>query len=151
MWCGSEAVRAKAWVDGGGNSGYECACACVIELEDGAIHEFSKRLGQVTNNEAEYEGVALALRSATALGVSRLTIYSDSQIIVRQIQGFYLVRKIHLQPYNSLVIRLASCFESVSIEWVRREQNRRADKLCRKALKPEAPRRNPLRDVSPSG
>ena len=90
--------RAQAWTDGGGQRGDECACACVIEFE-GRVYERARRLGNtVTHNVAEYQGVILAIEYAIDLGVRRLDIRSDSQLIVGQLEGTKKTREPHLKP-----------------------------------------------------
>jgi ribonuclease HI len=132
-------VIGRAWVDGRGNAGTEGSCAAVIEIhhrEDVQTHEFSKKLGEVTNNDAEYEGVALALVEAHRLGVRRLSIYSDSQVIVGQLLGTYKVKTESLQPHLDRCRDLGSVFDHLTISWIPRKENKRADKLCRDIFLP---------------
>jgi ribonuclease HI len=131
----TEESRAQAWTDGGGQLGDECACACVIEFE-GRSYERARRLGNtVTHNVAEYQGVILAIGYALKLGVRRLDIYSDSQLIVGQIDGTKRTRKPHLKLLREAVCTLLENFDSYSIEWIPRAENKRADKLCRDELR----------------
>jgi ribonuclease HI len=130
-----EATGAQAWTDGGGQLGDECACACVIKLEDGRVCERARRLGnKVTHNVAEYHGVILAIEHAIELGVRRLDIHSDSQLIVGQIDGTKKTRKPHLKQLLAIVQDRRSEDFDFSIKWIRRTENKRADKLCRDVL-----------------
>lgn len=132
--------RASAWTDGGGQVGYDASCACVIETSDGRVFKMAKRLpAGSTNNIAEYQGVILAIEYAMELGVRRLDIHSDSRLIVEQIRGFYKTRNPHLKSLLETVHDLAENFDSISIKWIPRAENRKADKLCREVLKVPAP------------
>jgi ribonuclease HI len=128
-----------AYTDGGGQKGLPCACAAVIYLPKPGKCGFTefqlgKPLGDdVTNNEAEYEGVILALESALRLQVPSLKIFSDSQLIVYQIRGEWKIRKEELYVYWERVLELGAEFEYVDINWIRREQNVVSDDLCWKA------------------
>lgn len=138
-------MKAKAWCDGGGNVGVPCSCACVIKIDNGNKVERAIALPHCnTNNESEYEGVLLAIKTALEFEITDLLLYSDSQLVVNQIHGFYKARQPVLQSYLVRVNRLSLSFSSFTIEWVKRTQNQRADELARKVLKPKAPRRNPL-------
>lgn len=134
-------------MDGRGNAGPTGAAACVMKLEDGRVLKISKRLGEVTNSVAEYEGVVLALRFGKFLGVSDIRIFSDSQSTVYQLQEKYRVSEkgLHLVPLINLCWVLASSFTSTDIQWIRRELNVDADHLCTVAYKPRASRKKPAR------
>lgn len=128
---------AQVWCDGRGNAGDQGACAFYMLLEDGWEIEGSKRLpGEPSNNEAEYEGVIFAIERAAAEGVTHLRIFSDSQVIVNQIKGTYRVKEERLRPYRDSVWKSAENMAQVSIQHVPREENSRADKLCRDLFKP---------------
>lgn len=87
-----------------------------------------------TSNVTEYEAVAMALRKAIKHGVTHLTIRSDSQLIVNQIQGRWRCLEFHLEVYVQQIRALADNFEEIDIEWVRREKNVKADALVNKAM-----------------
>jgi ribonuclease HI len=127
-------MKAIAYCDGRGGAGDRGSCAAVLTLEDGTIVERGKKLGEVTTNEAEYEGAYLAVELALENDVDTLLLHSDSQIIVNQITGKYKVSESaqHLVAYRDRVRNLAKKID-FKIVWVRREENRRADALCDKA------------------
>ncbi|HKS97626.1 MAG TPA: GxxExxY protein [Terriglobia bacterium] len=125
-----------AYIDGGarGNPG-PAAYAVVILSEDGTrLRALSKRLGHATNNFAEYQALLAALEYALDHGHVRLKVVSDSELLVRQVQGRYKVKSPDLQPLHQQARRMISRFETFSIEHVRREQNREADRLVNEAL-----------------
>ena len=68
----------------------------VLVAPDGQVHkQHHEFLGQTTNNVAEYRGLLLALKLARSLGINRIRVYSDSELLVRQINGSYRVKEPH--------------------------------------------------------
>lgn len=140
-------MQAEAWCDGSGGSPRGSSCACVIvDIETGEIFEKAKFLGKGrgSNNVAEYEGVILLIETALDLGVTSLSIFTDSQLIANQIMENWDCKDANLRKLRSKVISLSEPFEDVSIEWTPRENNKRADLLCRQILDQESPRTIPL-------
>lgn len=131
-----ESLRVIVHSDGGsrGNPG-EAACAAVVY--DGKGEELlvrAKRLGRATNNEAEYQGVLLALELCRELGASSVKLRIDSELVERQIKGIYKVKKAELKPLRAAVMLLSRRFDQFSVDHVRREDNARADGLVNAAL-----------------
>jgi ribonuclease HI len=121
--------------DGGarGNPG-PAAYAFVIERPDRPAFEEKAYLGQTTNNIAEYTGLVKALERAKNLGARRVVVYSDSELMVRQMTGQYKVKNEGLIPLYRQAAAFSRGFESFAIHHVRREQNKHADRLCNEAL-----------------
>lgn len=101
------------------------------------IHENCNVIGSgkgMTNNIAEYTG---AIKSLEWLKDKELTkdivIKSDSQLLIRQLNGQYAVRSSNLQPLFAKVKKLLKSFKKVKFVWIPREQNEEADSLSRKA------------------
>jgi ribonuclease HI len=127
---------AVAFSDGGsrGNPG-EAACGVVICDGDGnELLRRAKRLGRLTNNQAEYEGVIYALELAGQLGAKKLEIRMDSELVVRQLEGRYKVKNEGLKPYHRRACDLVGEFQSVALTHIRRTDNKEADKLVNAAL-----------------
>lgn len=106
------------------------ACGAVILSSDGK--ELAKRrrsLQHVTSNEAEYEGVILALETALELGFSRIEVRSDSNLVVSQLNGEYALRSENLIPLYERVRQLMRRFRYVRFVHVPRERNERAHQL----------------------
>lgn len=123
-------------IDGGarGNPG-PAACAVVVTAADGApLACFSKFLGETTNNVAEYRGLLAALEYAVEHRYLRLKVLSDSELLVRQMQGHYKVKSGDLKPLHQRAREMIGRLEAFSIEHVPREQNRGPDRLVNKAL-----------------
>jgi ribonuclease HI len=124
------------YVDGAcsGNPG-PCGSAALLKTPDGTtILERARAFGPATNNVAEYQAVILGLEMAAELRPERLTIRSDSELMVRQLAGQYKVKATHLKPLYEQVRRLLRPFTSVEIEHIPREKNTEADKLSKIAV-----------------
>lgn len=129
-------MRVVINTDGGsrGNPG-PSAIGAVIYDDDGAeIATISETLGITTNNVAEYTAVVRALEAARDLGATNVTLRSDSELLIRQLQGRYKVKAPHLQPLAMTARTILNGFAKTSLEHVRREQNARADALVNEAL-----------------
>ena len=98
------------------------------------VAELYGHLGRATNNVAEYQGLVHALRWAHAQGARSLEIFSDSELLVRQMGGRYRVKNPKLQPLYREASELVARFERVRLEHVPREQNKEADALANRAL-----------------
>ena len=116
-----------------GNPG-PAAFAYVIAADGQPILEGAGRLGKATNNVAEYTALVKALERAGELSAERLVIRSDSELLVKQMNGEYKVKNASLRELYEEAVDLSRGFASVTLEHVRREQNKRADQLCNQAL-----------------
>jgi ribonuclease HI len=123
-------------VDGAsrGNPG-PASYAVILRGPDGAPRfEVGKYIGRTTNNVAEYYGLITALDYAAAQGIDRLLVRSDSELLVRQMQGRYKVKSPDLRPLYERARKLANGFAYFAVEHVPREQNSEADALANLAL-----------------
>jgi ribonuclease HI len=116
-----------------GNPG-PAAFAFVIARDGQTVAEASGCLGDTTNNIAEYTALLKALERADELGGRRLVVHSDSELMIKQMNGEYKVKNEGLRPLHEEARRLAGRFAGVTFRHVRREQNKRADELCNLAL-----------------
>ena len=118
-----------------GNPG-DAAFAYVIARDGKPPIEEADCLGQMTNNQAEYTALIRALEHALELGAHhRLLIHSDSELMVKQMNGQYRVKNEELRDLYEQACALRRRFDGpVTIRHVRREQNKRADQLCNEAL-----------------
>ncbi len=91
-------------------------------------------LGIATNNVAEYTELILGLQKAQELGTKNIECFLDSELIVKQLNGEYRVKHPDMKPLFSQVKTLSSSFKSISFTHVRREKNKRADKLANEAM-----------------
>jgi ribonuclease HI len=127
-----------AWtihIDGAarGNPG-PASFAYVIARDGGRVIEDKGFLGSATNNFAEYTALVRALERAAELGAERLVILSDSELLVKQMNGLYKVKNEGLRELYEEAMDLCRRFQRVSIRHVPREANRHADRLCNEAL-----------------
>ncbi|MGA8222180.1 MAG: ribonuclease HI family protein [Candidatus Acidiferrales bacterium] len=121
----------------GASRGNPGPASYAVVLRDPAgkvILELAKNLGRETNNVAEYYALLAALDYATSHGIRALRIRSDSELLVRQMQGRYKVKSADLKPMHERASKLARQLEYFAIEHVRREMNRDADGLANVAL-----------------
>jgi ribonuclease HI len=116
-----------------GNPG-PAAFAYTIEREGGEVIEEKGCLGSTTNNIAEWTALVHALEHAQKLGGRRLVVLSDSELMVKQMNGEYKVKHEGIRPLYEQASALRRQFDSVQLRHVRREENSRADRLCNEAL-----------------
>jgi ribonuclease HI len=128
--------RPVLWCDGGarGNPG-PCAYAYVVEGADRSVlAEAGKPCGVGTATTAEYHGVVAGLEAARALGLSRLEVRLDSQLLVAQLSGEREIKNRAVAELARRAQDLASAVGPVHWRWVRREENARANALVTRAL-----------------
>ena len=125
-----------AHVDGASrNNPGPAAYGVVLRRPDGSVVEtLSKYIGTKTNNEAEYFGLIAALDCAASHRIARLRVVSDSELLVRQMQGNYKVKSASLKPLHEQARKLAGQFAYISFEHVPRAHNADADRLANEAL-----------------
>jgi probable phosphoglycerate mutase len=125
-----------AEVDGAsrGNPG-PASYAVIIRRPDGSVvYQLGKYLGRATNNVAEYFALITALDYCATSNISRLRVRSDSELLVRQMQGRYKVKSESLKPLHERAIRQSKGLAYFAIEHIPREQNSEADALANVAL-----------------
>ncbi len=99
-------------------------------------YEISENIGIATNNIAEYTALIKGLSKAISLKIETLSIFLDSELLVRQIEGSYKVKNEKLKELYLDVISQLRSFKGYSIQHIPREQNKKADALARKAVYP---------------
>jgi len=117
-----------------GNPGRAGAGIWVTDGEGKKVSEISRYLGHKTNNQAEYWALLLGLREAKRLRGKSLHIFTDSELVERQIKGIYRVRNLNLKALHRTVMQSLKAFSSVEIESIPREENREADRLANEAI-----------------
>ena len=136
----------SAHCDGGarGNPGPAGYGALVQDANGMVIAELSEFLGIRTNNFAEYSGLLGCLQFALENGHSRLRVVSDSELMVKQIQGKYQVKSPDLKPLYEEAKRRIAKLEKFEISHALRHKNKEADRLANEAMdrgmkRPHAP------------
>lgn len=94
----------------------------------------SRQLEPMTNNEAEYQAALLGLKLGRALRAKHVHIFTDSQVVVWQMQGYSRVNSPNLKHLHRQTCQAAARFHQVQFEHIGREKNRLADALAANAL-----------------
>lgn len=135
-------MRVKLYTDGGvrtggvngptkGRSGPGSIGFVVRDMEDTVLRKGGMHIGETTVNEAEYSAVIMGLYNAEKMGATEVDIYSDSQLIVNQMNGTWKCREARLQEFREGVIEAMEKFDKVTFTWIRREFNMLADQMTR--------------------
>ena len=125
-----------AYVDGGclGNPGPSGIGVVISGCDSGPIR-IAKWIGHQDNNVAEYAALMEALQYAVSLKAQKLHVYSDSQVVVRQMTGEYTCRSPRLYSLHWTCRKLARALKCFSISHVPRERNAEANRLAQTALR----------------
>ena len=107
----------------------------VITSEKGdVLVEGGEKLGNQTNNYAEYMAMMVALNVCVQMNVKNVIVRADSQLMVRQMLGEYKVKAEGIIPLHAKAKELASKFQKITYEYIPREKNKHADRLANEAL-----------------
>lgn len=128
--------KLKIYTDGGarGNPGPAAFGVVVEDLDGKMVGKFSKYLGETTNNQAEYQAVHFALEKAKEMRASEVEIFSDSELIVKQLNQDYKIKNEDLGKWFLKIWNLRQEIGKVSFTHIRREKNKKADKLVNEEL-----------------
>ena len=138
---GEPAPEAKppAWranIDGGsrGNPGPASYGVVLRDPRGEIVARLKKYIGRTTNNVAEYYGLIAALDYAQSNSIKALRVESDSELLVKQMQGQYKVKSADLKPLYERAKKMSQAIPAFRIDHVYREQNREADLLANEAM-----------------
>ena len=129
-------MKARLFTDGGsrGNPG-PAASAYVLEADDGhVLAAQGETIGVATNNVAEYRALVNGLAKALELGIDDLEVISDSELVVKQMNGEYRVKNPAMVDLSLEATRIARQIGRVRYKAVRRIENELADSLVNEAL-----------------
>jgi len=121
----------------GGSRGNPGDAGFGVYVEDGrgtVLAELYGYLGRATNNVAEYQALLHALRYALERRATAVRVFSDSELVVKQMNGQYKVKHPDMQTLHREARALLARIPDARIAHVRREQNREADRLANEAL-----------------
>jgi ribonuclease HI len=137
-----DGLQAVVCVDGAskGNPGPAGAGVVIAAPEGDVLRELSIPIAHATNNVAEYMGLVAGLRAARELGLKRIEVRTDSELLQRQLDGTYRVKNPRLRKLHSQAAGLMHRFECCGVRHVPREQNQAADKLASAAARTAAGR-----------
>jgi ribonuclease HI len=132
-----DSLKLFAYIDGSslGNPG-EAGYGVIIKDEtDQVLKGRGQYIGKATNNVAEYQGLLGCLELMEAYTISHLVVFSDSQLLVRQIHGTYRVKQPHLQVLHKKVLdTIRSADYHFEIRHIPRQRNEEADRLARQSV-----------------
>jgi ribonuclease HI len=138
---GEPAPEAKplAWranIDGGsrGNPGPASYGVVIRDPRGEIVARLKKYIGRTTNNVAEYYGLIAALDYAQSNSIKALRVESDSELLVKQMQGQYKVKSADLKPLYERAKKMSQAIPAFRIDHVYRQQNREADLLANEAM-----------------
>jgi ribonuclease HI len=117
-----------------GNPGPAGAGAVLLNPRGEVQAQLSEYLGKTTNNVAEYRALLLGLNLAQNLGVKKIQVLADSELLVRQLNGSYRVKAPHLLPLWQKAKKELQKFRAHAITHVPREENHLADRLANEAI-----------------
>lgn len=131
-----------AYTDGGarGNPGPAGSGAYIIDADGNVLKKAHKALGHATNNVAEYTAVILALEEIKKIVPAakrkeiEVELRMDSELVCRQMMGWYKIKAPGLKPLFADVKNLLIDFPNAKFVHVRREQNKDADELSNIAM-----------------
>lgn len=128
-----------AHIDGGsrGNPGPAAAAFVLNDSSGTQLEAKAFFIGKATNNLAEYTALVKAIEAAAKIGSEQLTVFSDSELLVRQINGQYRVKSEQIRPLYQQAVRLLQKFKSWKIQHVTRDKNKQADNLVNQVLDAE--------------
>lgn len=128
--------RLKIYVDGASRGNPGDAGIGIVMLDEGGnvVKEICDYIGQTTNNIAEYTALVTAMKEAIEVGCEEIEVFSDSELMVKQIKGEYQIKNEGLKRLYSQVSQLMKEFRSFSINHVKREFNKRADELANEGI-----------------
>jgi ribonuclease HI len=129
-------VILTAYADGAsrGNPGQAGIGVVFYNDKDEVVAELSEYIGEATNNAAEYTAVIRALEKGLELGGVEISLFTDSELLAKQINGEYAVKNEGLIPLYKQVINLKGEFDKFQVTHVPREQNKAADSLANQAI-----------------
>lgn len=128
--------RIRLFIDGAAdlNNGISGIGGVILQNEK-EITRFSEHLGKATNNEAEYQALINGLKVILKLKQLNVDIYSDSELVVKQINGQYKVKNERMIILNRKVRKILEQLDSWTISHIPREKNSIADKLAKSGMK----------------
>ena len=118
-----------------GNPGTAAIGATIKDERGKMLATISQRIGVTTNNVAEYKALIAALQKAIKLKATQVEIRSDSELMIKQLNGRYKIKSVGLRPLYLEAAKLLGQFEAVSLKHIPRELNSAADKLANDAVK----------------
>ena len=128
--------KVTIFTDGGSRGNPGPAAGAYVLVDENGINIGGKGvfIGKATNNVAEYTGMLEGIEAASTMGVKELKLFSDSELMVKQIKGIYRVKSPTLKPLHTQIMELLKTFDKWQIKHVYRENNKDSDQLANDAM-----------------
>ena len=129
-------MHVHIYTDGGsrGNPGPAASGAVIFSPDGKRLASVQRYLGRTTNNQAEYTAIVIGLERAKQLGATRVSLFMDSELATKQLNGEYRVKDKEIAKRFLEVKNLLHAFDRVTFTHIRREKNKEADALVNKCL-----------------
>lgn len=129
------AMAIEVYVDGAarGNPG-PAGIGVIIKDGPKLIEEIGAYIGKTTNNMAEYLALIRGLEEVLMRGFRSASFFSDSELLVKQLNGEYKVKNENLVPLHYHVLTLVDRMKDFSIKHVTRDKNEHADKMANEGI-----------------
>jgi len=126
----------RIYTDGAsrGNPGKSGIGVMVCDSDGKTVKKICEYIGVTTNNVAEYTALIYALQEALIMKAKDVAVFTDSELVARQVCGKYMVRNEELKRLKKQVDHLCTGFEKIDISHIKREKNREADNLANQAV-----------------
>ena len=136
----AEMGEAKLYSDGGsrGNPGPSAGAFLICKMDNNVVEKSGFYIGITTNNQAEYQALLKGLQRTQVLGIRKLNVFMDSELIVKQLNGLYKIKNKGLEPLYLQVKDLVAGFEEISFTHVPRALNKEADEEVNRILDEKA-------------
>jgi formyltetrahydrofolate-dependent phosphoribosylglycinamide formyltransferase len=141
LWISNEGAESLTehvtiYTDGGsrGNPGPGAGAYVITGTDGKVICGKGVFIPRTTNNVAEYTGMGEGLKAAVAMGAKTVSVFSDSELMVKQINGEYKVKSPNLKDLYNDCMDILQSFSSWEVSHVYRESNKDADALANKAM-----------------
>ena len=133
-------VDVKLYTDGGsrGNPGVAAGAFVICKMDDNVVEKSGFYIGITTNNQAEYQALLKGLQRSAELGIRKLNVFMDSELVVKQLNGLYKIKNKNLEPLFRQVKELAERFDEISFTHVPRALNKEADNEVNRILDEKA-------------
>ena len=130
-------MQLNIYADGAtwGNPGPAAIGAVIKDGKQKELAKVSRYIGEATNNQAEYQAAIAALKAALKFKAATVTVYVDSELVVKQLAGSYKVRNLSLFPLYKEAAELCKKFDNLSIVHIGHDGNVEAHALAKAALK----------------
>jgi phosphoribosylglycinamide formyltransferase-1 len=128
--------KVTIFTDGGSRGNPGPAAGAYVLVDENGVNIGGKGvfIGKATNNVAEYTGMLEGIEAASTMGVKELKLFSDSELMVKQIKGIYRVKSPTLKPLHTQIMELLKTFDKWQIKHVYRENNKDSDQLANDAM-----------------